>query len=156
MTVTRLHRNVSYKYFLWPKPLFLSTSSHLTNFFASSYTSTAHKHPSIQPSIMEIDTDDYQTEAYDYNDYNNEPRPDSVVYTQIFRDLKDLNKEAAELLREPLINSKFQNAITHGLKQEIAKRTKEDFPDEVTFAVVGDMKAGMLCSPKTFHSDADT
>jgi hypothetical protein len=72
----------------------------------------------------------------------NEPRPDSVVYTAIFRDLQALNREAASLLRAPLEDSKFQNGITRGLIKEVTKRTKEDFPDQVKFAIVGDMKAG--------------
>lgn len=92
---------------------------------------------------MDLDGDAFEAEAYDCNDPTNEPRPDSVVYTEIFRDLRKHNKEATQLLREPLLNSKFQNVITHGLKQEITKRTKEDFPDTVTLAVVGDMQAGM-------------
>lgn len=37
----------------------------------------------------------------------NEPRPDSVVYTAGFRELQELNREAASLLRKPLEDSKF-------------------------------------------------
>ena len=88
---------------------------------------------------MDMDCDAFEAETYDCNDPTNEQRPDSVVYTEIFRDLRKYNKEAAKLLRDPLLNFKFQNVITSGLKQEIAKRTKEDFPDTVTLAVVGDM-----------------
>lgn len=90
---------------------------------------------------MEDDFDDYQTETYDFND---ERRPDSVVYTEVFRELKACNQKAVDLLREPLANSTFQNPITAGLKKEIAKRTKEDFPEQATFAIIGDMKAGKL------------
>jgi hypothetical protein len=79
----------------------------------------------------------------------NEARPDSVVYTAIFRDLQVLNIEAASLLRKPLEDSNFQNSITRGLTKEIAKRTKEDFPDQVKFAVVGDMKAGGYLSSRS-------
>jgi hypothetical protein len=77
-----------------------------------------------------------------------EPRPDSVVYTAIFRELQSLNREAASLLRTPLEDSKFQNGITRGLIKEITKRTKEDFPDQVKFAIVGDMKAGRYPSSR--------
>lgn len=92
---------------------------------------------------MDADIDDYQTESYNYND---EPRPDSVIYTEIFSDLKTCTREAANLLRQPLANSTFQSPITAGLQKEVAKRTKEDFPDQATFAVIGDMKAGMCCA----------
>lgn len=88
------------------------------------------------------DYGDYLNEGYDCNDLNIEPRPDSVVYTQIFRDLRANTDKAASLLRDPLNNSKFQNVITAGLTKQIARRTKENFPDEVMFAVAGDMKAG--------------
>lgn len=91
---------------------------------------------------METEIDDFYTDSYDCNDPANEPRPVSVVYTAGFRELQELNKKAASLLREPLENSKFQNGITKGLIKEIAKRTKEDTPDQVKFAIVGDMSAG--------------
>jgi hypothetical protein len=71
------------------------------------------------------------------------------VYTAGFRELQKLNREAASLLRKPLEDSKFQNGITRGLIKEITRRTKEDFPDQVKFAVVGDMKAGGYLSSRT-------
>lgn len=89
---------------------------------------------------METDIEShFTTTSYDCT---KEPRPDSVVYTAVFRELQDLNREAASLLRKPLEDSKFQNGITRGLVREITKRTKEGFPDHVKFAIVGDMKAG--------------
>ena len=89
---------------------------------------------------METEIDSlFTTTSYDCM---KEPRPESVVYTSIFRELRDLNREAASQLRTPLEDSKFQNGITRGLIKEIAKRTKDDFPDHVKFAIVGDMKAG--------------
>lgn len=92
---------------------------------------------------MDAEPDDYQTESYNYND---EPRPDSVIYTEIFSDLKSCTREAANLLRQPLATSTFQSPITAGLQKEVAKRTKEDFPDQAAFAVIGDMKAGESCT----------
>jgi hypothetical protein len=92
---------------------------------------------------MEVESESFDTATrYDCNDPRNEARPSSVVYTTTFHDLQKLNKEAATLLRKPLENSKFQNGITRSLIKEITKRTKEDFPDQVKFSIVGDMKAG--------------
>lgn len=93
---------------------------------------------------MESDSepDDCYTAPYDCNDKDNESRPDHVVYKPIFHELQDLIKRAAALLREPLEKSQFQNGITKGLIKEIAKRTKEDYADQVKFAIVGDMSAG--------------
>lgn len=88
---------------------------------------------------MEVDS--YYTEPYDA--VTNEPLPESVVYTDSFRDLLAGSKKAVDLLREPLIHSSFSNVITNGLQKEIAKRYKEEQPEQVMFAVVGDMKAGM-------------
>lgn len=92
--------------------------------------------------MLETDYADIFTDPYDCNDPANEPRPASVIYDPNFRELQKFNKLAASLLREPLVTSRFSNVITEGLKKEITKRTKEDFPDQVKFAVVGDMKAG--------------
>ena len=89
---------------------------------------------------IDADIDDCYTEAYDVN--ANEPRPDSVVYTEIFRDLQNLHTQTVALLRGPLEKSKFRNYITDGLLQDIENRTKHAQSDEVTFAVAGDMKAG--------------
>jgi hypothetical protein len=91
---------------------------------------------------MDTDIAEFFTEPYDCNDPENERRPDSVVYTDIFHNLQELNRTAASVLREPLENYPFQNSTTKSLVKEIAKRTKEDFPDQVKFAIVGDMKAG--------------
>ena len=91
---------------------------------------------------MDMDVDDCYTEAYDVN--TNEPRPDSVAYTEIFRDLQSLHTQAIALLRGPLEKSKFRNYITDGLLQDIENRTKHAQSEEVTFAVAGDMKAGAL------------
>ena len=90
--------------------------------------------------MMETEIADFYTEPYDCKIH--EARPENVVYTASFRELQNLNKVAASVLRKPLEDSKFQNGITKSLIKEIAKRTKEDFPDEVRFAIVGDMKAG--------------
>jgi hypothetical protein len=89
---------------------------------------------------METEIADFYTEPYDCNIH--EARPDNVVYTASFRELQNLNKVAASVLRKPLEDSKFQSRLTKGLIKEITKRTKEDFPDQVKFAIVGDMKAG--------------
>jgi hypothetical protein len=91
---------------------------------------------------MEDDMDDVYTDPYDCNDPDNGPRPISVVYTSSFCALQKLNRKATALLREPLEKSKFQNGTTKGLIREIAKRTKEDTPDQVKFAIAGDMSAG--------------
>jgi hypothetical protein len=74
----------------------------------------------------------------------NEPRPDSVVYTEIFRDLQVLDIKVISLLREPLEKSKFSNFITSGLLKDIENRTKHAQSEHVTFTVAGDMKAGTL------------
>ena len=89
---------------------------------------------------METEIADFYTEPYDCNIH--EARPENVVYTAGFRELQNLNKAAASILRKPLEESKFQNSMTKGLTKEINKRTKEDFPDQVKFAIVGDTKAG--------------
>jgi hypothetical protein len=92
---------------------------------------------------MDLDIiDETYSEPYDVQ--ANEPRPDSVVYTGIFRDLQVLDTKAIALLREPLEKSKFSNFITAGLLQDIENRTKHAQSEQVTFAVAGDMKAGAL------------
>jgi hypothetical protein len=54
---------------------------------------------------METEIDSlFTTTSYDCM---KEPRPESVVYTSIFRELRDLNREAASQLRTPLEDSKF-------------------------------------------------
>jgi hypothetical protein len=88
-----------------------------------------------------------------------EPRPDSVVYTEIFRDLQDLDTKAIALLRGPLKKSKFSNFITTGLLKDIENRTKHAQSEQVIFAVAGDMKAGAfhvkaVSSDPTDHSQA--
>jgi hypothetical protein len=65
------------------------------------------------------------------------------VYTQILRDLQNLKTQTVALLREPLEKSKFRNYITEGLLKDINNRTKYAQSEEVTFAVAGDMKAGI-------------
>jgi len=89
---------------------------------------------------MNMDVDSYYTDPYDAR--ANEPLPKSVVYTEAFGELLDHNKKAVARLRDPLVHSQFTNVITNGLKTEIAKRAKDERPDQVMFAVVGDMKAG--------------
>lgn len=89
-----------------------------------------------------MELDEYINEPYDCNDPTNEPRPDSVIYTHIFADLRSANAKAAQLLRDPLSHSKFQNVITGGLLRHLARRTKANFPDQILFAIAGDMKAG--------------
>lgn len=91
---------------------------------------------------MDIDMElEIHTDPYDVT--SNEPRPDSVVYTEIFRDLQYHSKRAVALLRDPLASSKFHNVVTKGLANEIARRTRHENADQVKFAVAGDMKAGM-------------
>lgn len=87
-----------------------------------------------------MELDDIFTEPYDVE--QNEPRPDSVVYTEIFKELQSHGKRAVALLREPLAESGFQNVITSGLLREIVRRTKHEDSEQVMFAVAGDMKAG--------------
>jgi hypothetical protein len=96
---------------------------------------------------MDLDGDETHFEPYDVQ--ANEPRPDSVVYTEIFRDLQDLDTKAIALLRGPLKKSKFSNFITTGHAQS----------EQVIFAVAGDMKAGAfhvkaVSSDPTDHSQA--
>lgn len=104
---------------------------------------------------MEMEIDELFTEPYDCNDTNNEERPDSVVYKDVFRNLQKLNRTAASTLREPLDNYSLQNNTTKSLIKEIAKRTKEDFPDQVKFAIVGDMKAGGYLRGFKYGVDTD-
>ncbi|KAK4580487.1 hypothetical protein LTR86_000690 [Recurvomyces mirabilis] len=87
------------------------------------------------------DIDDF-IESYDCHDLNTEPRPDSVVYQQAFLDLKQGQEEITSLLREPLVQSTFKSNITQGLLHEVMNRTKTHIPDEVMFAIAGDMNSG--------------
>ena len=84
---------------------------------------------------------DYQ-EGYDCTDPRNEPRPDSVVFRQQFKDLNDKIREAGDLLLSPLQNSHYHNAVTKGLLNEVENRIRKECSDEVKFAVAGDMAAG--------------
>lgn len=63
-----------------------------------------------------------------------------MVYSDTFTDLKAATSKVAALLREPLKNTKYRNAITEWLIVEVEKRTKENFPSRITFAIAGDMK----------------
>ena len=81
-------------------------------------------------------------EGYDCNDMRNEQRPDSVVYQPIFVELKSKMQEAVGLLRDPLKQSSYQNIITEGLLRDIDQRTQDNAPEELMFAVVGDMASG--------------
>lgn len=113
---------------------------------STSYSAFSHSpHSTLSPAKenntnMDLTFDDYVNEPYDC--IANEPRPDSVIYTQMFRDLRAANVKAAVLLREPLQNSEFQNILTRGLLTRVDKRTKENCPDELIIAIAGDMKAG--------------
>lgn len=95
---------------------------------------------------VEADYDPHYVDGYDCNDVGNEPRPDTVVYNPIFALLKEKCREVTHLLRDPLANSTYQNNVTKGLLQEVQIRTKEDFPEEIMFAIAGDMKSGMFRS----------
>lgn len=102
---------------------------------------------------MGMDVDSYYTEPYDAK--ANEPLPQSVVYTDAFRELLDHNQKAVALLRDPLVHSNFSNIITNGLQAEIAERTNEEEPERVMFAVVGDMKAGKRVSDTMGEAHTD-
>jgi hypothetical protein len=95
---------------------------------------------------MDVDDDGRvkYSEPYDCNAA--EPRPDSVVYTEIFKDPKRSTSNAVALPREPLEKSSFKNAITEGLLKEIGKRTEEEFPDQIVIGFAGNMSAGMVKS----------
>jgi len=81
-------------------------------------------------------------EPYDCNDPRNEPRPGSIIYQQVFQDLKKHINEATSLLRDPLQASTYHNTITNGLCMEVLTRMKENAPEECMFAVAGDMNSG--------------
>ncbi|KAK4550562.1 hypothetical protein LTR36_000141 [Oleoguttula mirabilis] len=93
---------------------------------------------------MDADTEDdvFYTDPYDFNDARNEPRPDSVIYQPIFKELKELNQECASLFSDPLTESPYHNIITTGLLRDVQNRTKQDFPEEAMFAIAGDMESG--------------
>lgn len=92
--------------------------------------------------MANFEQDIYFVQPYQFDDEVNEPLPNSVIYTPQFKSLKDAIKEAAELLREPLASTELKNPIIEGLKAEIEKRMRASFPDEIVFAIAGDMKAG--------------
>lgn len=89
---------------------------------------------------------DFDIEPYDANDPKNEPRPDHVVYQKPFQTLKTQTNRAVGLLRDTLAASKYQNASTRALLQELHKRTKMDVPEKTIFAVSGDMGLGKALS----------
>ena len=103
-------------------------------------------------SNMEYDDDLDFVEAYDCTNPKNEPRPDSIVYHAKFAELKKKCQEAANLLLEPLQESKYHNVITKGLLQEVRTRTKNESSEESMFAVAGDMASGRVSS-LTFNVD---
>lgn len=91
---------------------------------------------------MDADYDADYIEPYDCNDPRNEPRPDSVVYQPIFEQLRTTTYHAVHMLRDTLIMSPYQNAVTHGLLEEVRKRVREDAAEQTMFAISGDMAAG--------------
>lgn len=96
---------------------------------------------------VDDDLDDVWVEPYDCTSLLSEPRPDSVIYQPIFEDLKVAILGVVDLLRNPLLESPFQNVITNSLLQEVKHRTKENVSDQVMFALVGDMASGKAFLP---------
>jgi hypothetical protein len=106
--------------------------------------------------MMKTEAVDFYTDPYDCNEPLNESRPSSVVYTASFRELQELIREAASLLRKPLEDSKCQNGSMRGLIEEITKHTKENVLDHVKFAVVGDPKSGEYPYEADCKSDSNS
>ena len=90
-------------------------------------------------------------EPYDCTDSRNEPLPDIIVYQPKFREFKGSMSEAVAHLRAPLSRSRYHNAITKGLEEEIKHRTREGASDAVEFAIIGDMGSGVFPS-QSFRS----
>jgi hypothetical protein len=91
---------------------------------------------------MKDDLDLGFVEPYDCNDERIEPRPDSVIFQPVFSKLRDHIEECIRLLRDPLRDSKYSDAITKGLLQEVQSRTKQGQRDSIYFAVAGEQSAG--------------
>lgn len=86
--------------------------------------------------------DELHVEPYDCNDERNEPRPDHVIYKEVFADLKRHITHVKALMRDPLQQSSYHNAITRGLLMELQTCAKESTEEEAQFAVAGDMNSG--------------
>lgn len=81
-------------------------------------------------------------EPYDFRDLRIEPRPDLVVYQPCFDKLKTGVFQVVDLIRDPLLNSAYNNTMTEALLREAQDIVKESFSSEVMFAIVGDMASG--------------
>lgn len=95
-----------------------------------------------------MDYDDAENdyfEPYDCNDPRNESLPDSVVYTDTFKELKSHCQQAVFMVRDVLAASSYQNAATQGLLEEVKKRFKTTTGEQTFFALSGDMAAGESC-----------
>ena len=87
----------------------------------------------------DIDDDDGRVPGYDAA---KESLPQSKVFTQEFKDIITGIQNITGLLIEPIANTSYRNAVIEGLLEEIKRRTKGDYPEEVRVALVGAMKSG--------------
>lgn len=71
-----------------------------------------------------------------------ESSPYSAVYTSEYKILSKSIDEVVRLLLHPTSETSYRNAIINELIEEVAIRTKAQFPTQVCVALVGDMKAG--------------
>lgn len=92
----------------------------------------------------ECSDDDIEDDTVPGYDAGRESLPPSKVFTPEFKDMLVEIQKIIGLLIEPIASSSNRSPVTEGLLEEIVRRTKGDYPEEVRIAIVGAMKSGMF------------
>lgn len=96
------------------------------------------------------------TEPYDGNNTHNEPRPDTVIYQQVFSDLRLYIQQCTDLLQDPLEKSGYSNVITEALLEDVRNRTKAKEPDDTMYSIEGEMESGKSCLTQGVNDKLNT
>lgn len=91
-----------------------------------------------------------------YNAVERERLPESPVYTEDYKELKQASRDLVEVLLDPIRQTTFRNGVIDGLLEEISQRTKGEFPEEVRIALIGDMKTGECLNKYCAEQEADS
>lgn len=79
-----------------------------------------------------------------YDAFTQETLPESPVYSQAFRKVKQSIRELIDLLVDPILDGEYRTEVIDGLIEEVRQRTKGayGFPEKTCIALIGEMAAG--------------